>query len=114
MVRGARATLLIAALLGPQVVAFLWAQGREFVLLLPFTSLCSLGAVSLVVMLGRSLGLFVTAVTFALCHGAPVVLPIHIAIGLYLGFLRDRCGSLLPCMLAHFVYNGTLVTLAAT
>ena len=61
---------------------------------------------------GRGLGLFVTAVTFALAHGASPATPIHLAIGIYLGLLRERADSLLPCMLMHFLYNGTLVVLA--
>ncbi|MCB9877445.1 MAG: CPBP family intramembrane metalloprotease [Planctomycetes bacterium] len=193
--------LLMAALLGPQLLAWLLARGSEFELLLPFSSLVSGALVAVVVawagpygrlgfraaapvhfaeavlvaglgvgiataysmglerllpdlehdgmdqlierlglpgslfviavtpavleevifrgllqgrlmaLYGRGLGLFVTAVGFALCHGAPLVLPIHIGIGLYLGWLRDRAHSLLPGMLMHFLYNGTLVWL---
>lgn len=66
----------------------------------------------LMALYGRGLGMFVTAVGFALCHGSPLVLPIHLGLGLYLGWLRDRAQSLLPGMLMHFVYNGTLVWLA--
>ena len=44
-------------------------------------------------------------------HGAPAVLPIHLSLGLYLGWLRERSDSLLPCVLMHFLYNGTLVWL---
>ena len=41
----------------------------------------------------------------------PAVLPIHLALGLYLGWLRQRAGSLLPGMLMHFTYNGAIVVL---
>ncbi|MFT7171536.1 MAG: hypothetical protein ACI80K_004690, partial [Paracoccaceae bacterium] len=34
--------------------------------------------------------------------------PLHLGIGVYLGYLKDRCGSLLPGMWLHFSYNGTL------
>lgn len=65
----------------------------------------------LMALLGRSAGLWTTAFGFAICHGQSAALPMHVAIGLYLGVLRERSGSLLPCMLMHFAYNGTLVVL---
>ena len=66
----------------------------------------------LLALLGERTGLVVTAMTFAACHRAPAVILVHASIGLYLGWLRHRCGSLLPGMLLHFLYNGTLVLLA--
>ena len=193
-------TLLMIALLGPQVAAWLLARGNEFALLLPAASLVSgvlvasvvawagpygrvglrfaaprffveaVAATALAVLLasgyvlllrellpdagdgldeltshlglpmsllvmavspalleevifrgmlqgrlmalyGRNLGLFVTATAFALVHGQPAVLPIHLSLGLYLGWLRERSNSLLPGMLMHFIYNGTLVAM---
>ena len=65
----------------------------------------------LLALMGRHLGIFVTAVAFALVHGQPAVLPIHLGIGIYLGYLRERANSLLPGMLIHFLYNGTLVSM---
>ncbi len=65
----------------------------------------------LMALFGRFGGLFVTASAFAIVHGAPAVLPIHLSIGLYLGWLRERADSLLPGILMHFLYNGTLVWL---
>lgn len=65
----------------------------------------------LTALLGTRVGLVATAAAFALCHGAPAVLPIHMGLGLYLGWLRERSGSLLPGMLMHFAYNGTIVVL---
>lgn len=65
----------------------------------------------LMALFGRFQGLFVTAAAFAIVHGAPAVLPIHLSLGLYLGWLRERSNSLLPCMLMHFLYNGALVWL---
>lgn len=65
----------------------------------------------LMALFGRSSGFIVTACAFAVVHGQPTVLPIHLGLGLYLGWLRERANSLLPCMLMHFLYNGTLVTL---
>lgn len=66
----------------------------------------------LMALLGERIGLVVTAMAFALCHQAPAVLVVHVGIGLYLGWLRQRCGSLLPGMLLHFLYNGSLVLLS--
>lgn len=65
----------------------------------------------LLALLGERVGLIATAAAFALCHGMPAVLPIHFGLGLYLGWLRRRAGSLLPGMLTHFVYNGAVVAL---
>ena len=50
---------------------------------------------------------------FAAAHGISMGTPLHLGIGLYLGWLRDRCGSLWPGILLHFAYNGTLVLTAA-
>lgn len=66
----------------------------------------------LLALYGHRLGLGITAVAFAVCHGQPLALPIHLALGLVLGWLRERSQSLLPGMLLHFAYNGTLVVLA--
>jgi membrane protease YdiL (CAAX protease family) len=60
-------------------------------------------------MLGAGTGLVTTAAAFAVCHGQPAVLPIHVGLGLYLGWLRVRSGSLLPGMLLHFSYNAAVV-----
>lgn len=66
----------------------------------------------LMALLGVGQGLLVTAAAFAICHTAPPVLLVHISLGLYLGWLRHRSDSLLPGMLMHFLYNGTLVLMA--
>lgn len=63
----------------------------------------------LLALLGRRAGLSVTALAFALCHGMPAVLPLHFGLGLTLGVLRERAGSLLPGVLMHFCYNATIV-----
>jgi hypothetical protein len=47
----------------------------------------------LMALFGRFGGLFVTASAFAIVHGAPAVLPIHLSIGLYLGWLRPDAGA---------------------
>ena len=48
---------------------------------------------------------------FALAHGVTLAFPIHLALGLYLGSLRARSGSLLPGMLFHMLYNTAVVCL---
>lgn len=60
-------------------------------------------------LMGRGLGVVTTAALFAAAHGISVGTPLHLSIGLYLGVLRLRSGSLIPCMLVHALYNGTLV-----
>ncbi|HIG04624.1 MAG TPA: CPBP family intramembrane metalloprotease [Planctomycetes bacterium] len=60
-------------------------------------------------LLGKWQGILVTAAAFALAHGVTLGFPFHMGIGVYLCWCRDRSGSLLPCMLMHFVYNGILV-----
>jgi membrane protease YdiL (CAAX protease family) len=67
----------------------------------------------LLALYGTGVGLVVTAAAFAICHGMPAVLPIHFGLGLWLGWLRQRSGSLWPGVLLHFLYNGTLVVLDA-
>jgi len=54
----------------------------------------------------------VTAGCFAMAHGVQPYLLVHFAIGLYLSWLRDRSGSLLPGMAMHLIYNGAIVLMA--
>lgn len=56
-------------------------------------------------LLGQHQGVLVTGVVFALAHGFSVATPIHLGIGLYLGWLRVRSQSLLPGMACHMLYN---------
>lgn len=63
----------------------------------------------LLALLGTRVGLVVTAAAFAICHGQPALLPVHLGLGLYLSWLCLRSRSLLPGMLMHFLYNGTIV-----
>jgi membrane protease YdiL (CAAX protease family) len=62
-------------------------------------------------LLGRVQGILVTAAAFALAHGVTPAFPIHLGIGVYLCFLRDRSGSLIPGIMLHMLYNGTLTVL---
>ncbi len=63
----------------------------------------------LITLLGTKTGIAVVAVVFALAHGVSFASPIHFAIGLYLGVLRQRSGSLAPGMLLHGLYNGAVI-----
>lgn len=63
----------------------------------------------LMALLGARQGLLVTAMAFTLVHMSPATMPIHLGLGLYLGWLRERSGSLLPGMLTHFAYNTAIV-----
>ncbi len=50
---------------------------------------------------------------FALFHLNPWRFPVLLVIGVYLGFLRERSGSMLPSMLAHALINMQSVALSA-
>ena len=49
---------------------------------------------------------------FALFHQQVLSLPSLLIVGLYLGFVYYRCGSLYLTMLSHFLYNAVLILLA--
>lgn len=50
-----------------------------------------------------------TAFLFAAIHFSPVIFPYHLTIGLYLGWLRYRSGSLLVPMFAHALHNAVII-----
>ncbi|MFK5955232.1 MAG: type II CAAX endopeptidase family protein [Planctomycetota bacterium] len=50
-----------------------------------------------------------TAALFAGMHFNPIIFPYHLLIGLYLGLLRTRSGTLLIPMFAHALHNGVIV-----
>lgn len=49
---------------------------------------------------------FIQAALFSVIHLSPLMFPSHFAIGLCLGWLRTRFGSLYPAMVLHAVWNG--------
>lgn len=53
------------------------------------------------------------ALLFALAHGLSLNLPCHVLMGLLLGVLTLRTGSVLAPLLVHMAYNAALVLLAA-
>jgi len=61
---------------------------------------------------GERRALLFTALVFALAHGSWVKLPGTFAIGLFLGWLVLRTGSLWPALLGHFTNNGTAYLLS--
>lgn len=62
---------------------------------------------------GRSLAIVVTSVAFALAHGAVFDLPVLLAVGLGLGYLRAQSGSLYPGVVLHGIVNGVAVVTSA-
>src|SRR5262249_29823785 len=55
--------------------------------------------------------LVIQAALFAVLHLSPLVFPSHFAIGIILGWLRQRTKSLYPGMLVHAGYNAILVAM---
>jgi hypothetical protein len=65
----------------------------------------------LMALLGARQGFLVTAFAFMFVHLSPLTMPIHLGLGLYLGWLRERSGSLWPGIFVHFAYNTCVVLL---
>jgi membrane protease YdiL (CAAX protease family) len=61
------------------------------------------------VLMGRTQALLVVGAAFGAAHGFTLGLPFHIGIGIWLAYLRDRSGSLVPGMIAHMLYNAGIV-----
>lgn len=86
---------VVTALLGPLVEEFLF-RGIGFYLLAQF---------------GQVAAIVVTGIAFSLTHGIAVGLPVFFIIGIGLGFIRSRTGSIYPALLLHAAFNG--IALAA-
>jgi membrane protease YdiL (CAAX protease family) len=71
-----------------------------------FRGLCQ---ARLAMLMGPTQGALVGGTAFALAHGITLALPIHVAAGVYLSFLRQRSGSLVPGMMLHGAYNAAIV-----
>jgi membrane protease YdiL (CAAX protease family) len=124
-------TVLCVLALLPVVVAWLWALDRTVGLPRSWDPLASVGVLGVVLgapiaeeVLFRGYGLarirelggerralLLTALMFALAHGSWVKLPGAFAIGLFLGWLVLRTGSLWPAFLGDFINNGAAVVL---
>ena len=58
--------------------------------------------------LPKWLGILISALVFALIHlPSPIAFIYTLTLGIVLGFLRYRTKSLVPCVLAHIIFNAT-------
>jgi len=53
--------------------------------------------------------ILLSAIAFGLLHLSVPMLITHVPLGLYLGWLRHRSGSLYPSVVAHFLHNALVV-----
>ncbi|MCP4501474.1 MAG: ABC transporter permease subunit [Deltaproteobacteria bacterium] len=60
------------------------------------------------------LGVVVVAVVFAVFHGSLMRAPITFIVGLFVGLLRVKTGSLFPSILLHLTHNGVALLIAAS
>lgn len=64
--------------------------------------------------LGAHWAIFLSAFAWALMHGLFTGFPIILALGLGLGYARERAGSVVPGILIHGFYNGLAIGLSFT
>ena len=69
---------------------------------------------SLLLRFGRIAAIVLVGIAFGLGHGLFAALPILIAFGVALAFLRDRTSSVYPPILLHAAFNGMALALAVT
>ena len=62
--------------------------------------------------LGGGEAVFVSAVMFAVLHLNPLTAPFLLPMGIGLGILRRRSGSLWPCVLMHLTHNAAALAVA--
>lgn len=58
---------------------------------------------------GADAAIVVSALIFAVAHFIPLLIPALFFVGLFLGLLREKSGSLLPCILFHAMQNGIVL-----
>ena len=63
--------------------------------------------------LGARVAVAVTAVAFTLAHGVILDVPVILATGIGLGYMRASTGSLYPCIALHGFFNGFGLVVAA-
>jgi CAAX protease family protein len=63
---------------------------------------------------GRGVAIVGIGILFGLAHGLVEALPILVALGAGLAYLRARTDSLYPCFIVHAVFNAIALTLAVT
>jgi len=61
---------------------------------------------------GRWTAIVATGVAFGLAHGLVQALPLLVAFGIGLAYLRSRVGSVFPGMIVHGLFNATALTVA--
>jgi uncharacterized protein len=93
------AAYAFAVVVAGPIVEELVFRGAGFTLLEPF---------------GRWTAVIVVGVAFGLAHGLLEGLPILIAFGLGLAYLRSRTRSLYPCVILHSLFNATALILSLT
>lgn len=69
-------------------------------------ALCRGLGFSLLEPLGAVVAVAGTAVAFTLAHGVIIDVPVILATGLGLGYMRASTGSLYPCVALHAAFNG--------
>ncbi|MFH2001045.1 MAG: CPBP family intramembrane glutamic endopeptidase [Planctomycetota bacterium] len=65
----------------------------------------------LAIAIGKKEAWLLTAVMFTIIHVAVLSWGVLLLLGLFLGWLRNRTGSLIPGMIIHFLYNFVVVIL---
>jgi membrane protease YdiL (CAAX protease family) len=63
--------------------------------------------------LGAPVAVAVTAIAFTLAHGVIVDIPVILATGIGLGYMRASTGSIFPCIALHGFFNGFGLVVAA-
>jgi membrane protease YdiL (CAAX protease family) len=91
-------SFLVLALLGPFVEEATF-RGLGYSLLEPYSRLFAVLAIGIL---------------FGLAHGLVEALPILVALGAGLAYLRARSDSLYPCFIVHSIFNAIALTLAVT
>ena len=76
-------------------------------------SLCRGLGYALFELLGARLAVVITAVAFTLAHGVIVDIPVILATGIGLGYMRASTGSIFPCIALHGFFNGFGLVVAA-
>ena len=69
-------------------------------------ALCRGLGYALLASFGTRAAVALTAVAFTLAHGVIVDIPVILATGIGLGYMRASTGSLFPCIALHAVFNG--------
>ena len=63
--------------------------------------------------LGAPMAVLITAVAFTLAHGVIIDIPVILATGIGLGYMRASTGSIYPCIALHGFFNGFGLVVAA-